>query len=334
MDTLIFVDVDGVLNTVVVDPAGQTMLFSKVSAERALDRLNRIQTLGPLLQARVQAIVATIGRELRHGGGVYGDVFSCPKTFLSDVLVGRLAQIIQAGGERCSVVLTSTWRRPEYIGYVTQLEEALSIHLGRLFSFDARTAPCDERGDPAIRLWSIGEFVAEHCAKRPCTAGKLRLLVLEDFNYSPLGWFCGKTCMERCSDVENFLRSQVPDSVVSSAKLIHTYDAWETTSGQCVEVGSGLTKAHLCDALTFLGSTCEHCQRLRPSQITHTPTLLQSRLGFDSQVGKTKKVVRSASVAKELPSATDSSSHSYALRMLRCFRVLPNREQESFRQNL
>ncbi|CAK0889003.1 unnamed protein product [Prorocentrum cordatum] len=158
-----------------------------------------------------------------------------------------------AAGPRCQVVLSSTWRMPRHTRRARQVEAALSRHLGRYFTFDARTAIRDD-STPELRLQCIGDFAAEHCKKAPWLK-KLRLLVLEDFHTTPFGaWRCGGQQMGSAGAVERHLRSRVPACVDASARLVHTYDEWTTDGGLFVQLGCGLTRVHFDRALDFLGA--------------------------------------------------------------------------------
>jgi hypothetical protein len=251
--TLLFVDVDGVLNVGIGDPGNAPIEFNSTNVERAAAMWSKRSDLPTEIQTCLERIAATRTRELRFDeDGTYEKFESSPHNNLSDVLVGRLAKLVIAAGESCTVVLSSTWRLPRHERRVELLEQAISRHLGRVFTFSARTDVCEDR-TPQGRLECIGDFVEQHCRSAEGPAGKLRLLVLEDFHLTPMGsWAHGETRMKKAEDVERYLCSRAPDSVEVSAKLIHTFDEWQTESGLKMNVGCGITQAHFREALTFL----------------------------------------------------------------------------------
>jgi hypothetical protein len=253
-DTLIFVDIDGVLNIGIGDPDGAPLQFSEDNSERALARWDQRHGLPSSQRIAVERIVETYSHEVGPcENAPYAKFLSAPDTALNDLLVGRLARIIEAAGPRCQVVLSSTWRMPRHMRRARQVEAALSRHLGRYFAFDARTAIRDD-STPELRLQCIADFAAEHCRKAPWVK-QLRMLVLEDFHTTPFGtWRCGWQKMCSADAVEQYLRSRVPASVDASARLVHTYDEWTTDGGLFVQLGCGLTKIHFDRALDFLGA--------------------------------------------------------------------------------
>jgi len=178
----------------------------------------------------------------------YGSLTSCPDTGLCDLLVRRLADILRAAGPGRFVVLSSTWRCPQYAKRVLKLEGAISAHLGSPFQFDARTEvdSCGrDSGDPADRVRDIGQFLRSSCADRcAATAPPLRVLVLDDFNASPLqGIACDDdTVIHSAGDLEEYLRSQIPAEVPARVAVTHTLSSWfDEPSGLDVTIGCGLT---------------------------------------------------------------------------------------------
>jgi hypothetical protein len=248
------VDIDGVLNIGIGDSKGAPLLFSKDNAERALASWAQRDRLPEDQRTAVERIVATYGRqEGPCEDATYSKLLSAPDTALNDLLVGRLARLIEAAGPRCKVVLSSTWRLPRHMQKARQVEAILSRHLGRYFAFDARTAIRDD-STPELRLGCIADFAEEHCKKAPWVK-QLRMLVLEDFHTTPFGtWRCGWQKMGSADAVEQYLRSRMPAGIDASARLIHTYDEWTTNDGLFVQLGCGLTRQHFDQALDFLGA--------------------------------------------------------------------------------
>jgi len=251
-DTLIFVDIDGVLNIAIRDPKGAPLLLSEDNAERALAMWSERGSLQQDQRTAVERIVATCSRqEGPFEDATYSKLLCAPNTALSDLLVGRLARLIEAAGRQCKVVLSSTWRLPRHSKRAHQAEAILSRHLGRHFAFDARTAIWDDN-TPELRLECIADFAAEHCEKAPWVK-RLRMLVLEDFHTTPFGtWHCRRQEMGSADAVEQYLRSRVPARIDASVRLIHTYDEWTTDGGLSMKIGCGLTRQHCDRALGFL----------------------------------------------------------------------------------
>jgi hypothetical protein len=228
--------------------------------------------------------------ELGHGeDGTYTKFLAKPQLHASDALIDRLAQLISAAGSRRKIVLTSRWRLEQYAQLVLQIEDAISHSLGKPFSFDDRTPPCqDTQADQRLSL--IGSYIAEHCI--PSQQGTpVRVLVLEDFHATPLnGWKCDGMSISSAEAAEQYLRGRFTDPSGASVRLVHTYDEWTTKDGLHVQIGAGLTMQHFCRGLRFLGQQCEHCT-WNPQMILHSNSALQcsefpaepvATAGFDS----------------------------------------------------
>lgn len=288
---MLFVDIDGVLNFVVVEPGDNAMHFSSTMAEHALSYWHsEWRSLQPDMCNRVEVIVSAYRRSQGHGGRACGELASCPRSHLSEVLVGRLAQVVEQAGERCLTVLTSTWRKPEYAARVAGLEEAVARRLGRPFRFGARTPWCTEDGSPGTRLECIGDFLKALCSDGRC-GGRLRVLVLEDFHYSSFGWHCGAKRIRCAEDAEMFLMSKIPSRISAAARVVHTYDEWTTPSGLPVRAGTGLTAARLCEALSFLGGRCEVCSAAAAAAPPRGRTLLEAA---DGRAGPRERQLKEA----------------------------------------
>jgi hypothetical protein len=246
------VDVDGVLNVGIADPGQRAMELTDSNIQIALDNWENRRQLNEGFQNSVERVMATCERHL-DGADSLVEHAARDGTSLSELLVWRLAQIIEAAGRNSLVVLSSSWRSERR--RVRQLEEALGRYLGGPFSFGAHTDACEESGAPVVRLQSIAMFVEQHCARKPLAnrAGRLRVLVLDDFHIQPFGWSCGQANIDGPHAVEEFLRSRVPAPIDARVELVHPYDEWVTPAGISVQVGTGLTGAHLRRALGFLG---------------------------------------------------------------------------------
>lgn len=260
METLIFVDVDGVLNVKIGDPGHAPLSLNSLNVERAEAAWAERYSCQPREQQCIERVVATCAREIGNGeAGTYKKLTSSPATGLSGLLVGRLAQIIRAAGKGAQVVLSSRWRLPKYARRVKVLENAIGCHLGKPFMFHARTPLCEDQS-AAARLLCIGEFAAAHCRKRDGSSARLRMVILDDFHMTALGtWSMNGHRMDSAKDVEEYLLSCIPQSAAAGAKLIHTFDEWMEPGGLAVRIATGLTEDDVGQALSFLG-----CPRRSP----------------------------------------------------------------------
>jgi len=249
MDTLVFVDVDGVLNIGVQDLAGKPLAFSEGNLRTVLAHADH-----PCPDmARVRTVAArTIERE---GGAFYAKLVATSNN-VSFLLVARLAHILRvaaAMGGAQRVVLSSNWRSQSHKNRVQQLEALISAHLGKPFSFDDRTRLQQERC-ASDRLECIGNYVEEFCRKRARNVPLLRILVLDDFFMTELiGMSCGGFAIDSVSASEQYLLSRVADVGTTSICVVHTYEQLAGEDGVPFSIGCGLTMKFFSSALMFLG---------------------------------------------------------------------------------
>mmetsp|Transcript_24510 Transcript_24510/g.70361 ORF Transcript_24510/g.70361 Transcript_24510/m.70361 type:complete len:377 (-) Transcript_24510:78-1208(-) len=262
VDTIVLVDVDGVLNVGAREDKGTApLLLNTANCEHAF-RLLRDGALGPNstcdLNTRrsVERLVSMWYRKLpEEGAKTYGGLMCQAPSMFSPVLVDRLAQILRLAGGRRAAVLSSSWRKPSYAKRVKELEAAISARLGEEFAFAAAT-PGDDEHCAADRLRCIGSFIealADSRARRGAARSTpLRILILEDFFISaPEDWATFGCPIDSVRAAEAFLRGRAPDLDLS-VKIVHTYDAWTTPSGLRVSVGSGLTARAMRQATEYL----------------------------------------------------------------------------------
>lgn len=251
MRTLLFVDVDGVLNVGIRDDGNAPLAFTEENLKLARELERRPNLLGEKLRN-------VASRELGGGeDGTFEKLVAAPGD-LSDLLVGRLARIIQAAGSDCKVVLSSSWRKPRYNGRTQRLENAIARQLGRSsFSFDDRTSLRTEN-TAEDRLECLGDYISEFCKKHGASYDKLRILVLEDFCINELrGLCCRGHPVDSPADAETYLLGQAGNSSKVAIRVIHTYEGWVTESGTIIAIGCGLTTEHYNEALLFLQSTSD-----------------------------------------------------------------------------
>jgi len=260
IETLIFVDVDGVLNVAVDAPGGNPVLLDRRNIHQALEIVKLgDQTDRSLAERLVSAYHRSPAGE--DGEATYAQSIADSNTEFSHLLVSRLAEIIRSCGGPRKVVLSSNWRMFQYAKKLRELERTLSERLGETFKFDARTALMRE-AVPADRLRNIGNFVTAHCTAKvgPCPSA-LRVLVLDDFGATAASsWELGGRTVSSSADAEQYLRDRAPASTAVSACVVHTYDEWITPQGLPVSAGVGLTKQHLAQARAFLGAEAFEAQ--------------------------------------------------------------------------
>lgn len=280
--TIIFVDVDGVLNvgirqhasttsrsawgcfggslsrttaglerTISTDQEDAPLLFSQASRDYALSQKDQSQPTAQDAEA-VESLVSVAEHDLPSGGTTYSELAVGKGSLISPVLASHLADILRAAGNDTSVVLASNWRRLEHATRVRKLEAEVSKHLITDFNFRSKTRMETERG-AADRLRFIGDYIEGVCGPEGKFHGRpLRVLVLEDFFVTPLdGWYCGRTKIDSVDAAEAYLLSRSSGSHVE-VKLVHTYDEWRTPSGLRVQVGAGLSEHYAQQALAFL----------------------------------------------------------------------------------
>mmetsp|Transcript_68128 Transcript_68128/g.221847 ORF Transcript_68128/g.221847 Transcript_68128/m.221847 type:complete len:302 (-) Transcript_68128:190-1095(-) len=263
-DTMIFVDVDGVLNVGARDDGGAPLMLNCDGIEDATKLWGKHEKHP--MRDTIERLVSISRRPLDHGeDATFSKLASVGSSEVSDVLIGRLAELIRAAGERRMVVLSSRWK--SHRKRVQRLEEVISLHLKAPFTFDAKTAT-DRLMTPEGRLESIGDFLAGLCEWRGKKGlrGKLRALVLEDFHINPMGgWSCGGALIPSVDAAERYLRQRLPpaadaetcssgsEPMMLEVKLVHTYTEWKTPGGLRVQVGTGLTMKYFCEAARALG---------------------------------------------------------------------------------
>jgi hypothetical protein len=246
VDTVIFVDIDGVLNVGALDKGNPPLLWH----QKNIDCAQRIRSENNPHSSSIETILSIAARKVKAEDCTY-ESLSCKNSDCSTALVRRLAEILKMAGERRQVVLSSNWRRPQHAGRVKRLEEEVSHHLGKSFAFDAKTAVCSER-TAEDRLTCIGDYVSKLAKQRDASDGHLRVLILEDFFISPIdGWLCDGAPMNSVEACEKYIMNR-GEKMDFSVKLLHTYDEWHTSSGLRVQVGAGLSKNDLQAAKDFL----------------------------------------------------------------------------------
>jgi len=260
--TIIFLDVDGVLNVGVRDDTNCSPLLLSMQNVKIV---RKMAERGELEQAS-ERLLSLLDRKPGHGEGTFEALAADTNTHISEVFVQRLAQIIKAAGnkESVKVVLSSSWRKTTHRHRVMSLEAAISRHLNRSFSFDDKTALAYE-GGAEDRLRMIGDYLSHSYTNyfnNNALPASLNVLVLDDFFVTPVrNWRCSGTIMDSTQAVEQYLLGRLPaqDRLPSEVRVIHSYDEWSTDKGMRVQVGVGLTQEHFCKAMAFVNCQYRGC---------------------------------------------------------------------------
>jgi hypothetical protein len=243
VSTVVFVDVDGVLNIGIKDPPLNPLLLSTSNVSRA------VRSEGGL-SAKVVDVCKRLQQGQAPGGSaVYSELASDATTEVSEVLIGRLAEVLRGAGDGRLVVLTSSWREPRHRHMVERLEERISHAVGEPFRFDDTTEVCKDNS-PAKRLACIGDYISKNCSAWQRSA---RMLVLDDFHINPLrGFSVEDLAVQGVADAEAYLKSRATPASDVSVLLLHPFDQWDMPEGQLVQIGSGLSPQDVERAVEFL----------------------------------------------------------------------------------
>eukprot|EP00929_Paragymnodinium_shiwhaense_P103087 TRINITY_DN66371_c0_g1_i2.p1 TRINITY_DN66371_c0_g1~~TRINITY_DN66371_c0_g1_i2.p1 ORF type:complete len:421 (+),score=67.63 TRINITY_DN66371_c0_g1_i2:65-1264(+) len=264
VETIIFVDVDGVVNIGAADNRGLPFLLNEDNLQIAAQlRAAGAKTKGDCVERLLVCSQSLIG----HGEEGSFSKFACPdKTDLSDVLV----------------------RKPKHKERVRKLESDLSRSLGRPFCFDAATDLVDER-TAADRLETIGSFL-----QKSDQTNLKRVLLLEDFFITPCsGWFCGNRHVNCVEDAEDYIRSRARNAQSDlKVKLVHTYAEAVSASGVVVGIGAGLVGRYLRQALSFVDAEAQRtAEEARAAALEQLPAMLGARSSPISRLGDIKGAV-------------------------------------------
>lgn len=245
--TIIFVDVDGVLNVGARDSGGPLLINTgNINAAREVASAEDVQSNDTIVADKLLAVSNHPAGNRERGTLA---MMVANDTGVSEVLVARLVELIVSADPRPTVVLTSSWRQVKCAARKEMLRQSIQAKLGREFNWDGVTAECLEV-TPEDRLRCIGDYMAEMDlpSKTP-----VRCLVLDDFFITPFnGWTCGGLLMRDPEDAEQYLlnRCRAPCSV--AVKVVHPYQQLLLESGLKVQAAVGLTGKHFEEASDFL----------------------------------------------------------------------------------
>eukprot|EP00405_Crypthecodinium_cohnii_P020390 CAMPEP_0206478194 /NCGR_PEP_ID=MMETSP0324_2-20121206/35886_1 /ASSEMBLY_ACC=CAM_ASM_000836 /TAXON_ID=2866 /ORGANISM="Crypthecodinium cohnii, Strain Seligo" /LENGTH=352 /DNA_ID=CAMNT_0053954409 /DNA_START=412 /DNA_END=1471 /DNA_ORIENTATION=+ len=271
VDTVFFVDIDGVLNVGIRDGHQSPLLLDKKSIESALS-LWEARAKHPERNS-IERLASVVRSEIGQGeaSGVTYDTFACSSSRqFSDVLVNRFAKLLSVAGwqppaqrsvgDGCATaVLTSTWRAPQYRSRLGQLEACVGKHLGTEFAFDDMTQLREEHS-PEGRIRSIRSYLQAMCEERledsVAKNRTLRVVVLDDFYNRPLQSVnVAGRAVDSALQLERALSACIPEGLDVQIKVLHTFTEWTTDSNLQVQVGCGICEDHLQEGIEFLEST-------------------------------------------------------------------------------
>mmetsp|Transcript_109362 Transcript_109362/g.316101 ORF Transcript_109362/g.316101 Transcript_109362/m.316101 type:complete len:316 (-) Transcript_109362:240-1187(-) len=243
VDTLVFLDVDGVLNFGLKDGNRAALFLNESNVRWAAGFQEKTLRRGHFHD---------MASKLSSAAQRYTDAVCTGSQQSSDTLVRRLAHILQSVGRRPSVILSSSWRKPANADRVLSLEREISKHMGEKFEFDGRTELEPEVG-AADRLRLIGKYMQKRCRTLDAEKARpLRVLILEDFFVSALdGWACDGMRMRSAQDVEAYVEQCVPEYLDVKIKLVHCYTEWVTPQGVSAQAGVGLSRRDVEEARAF-----------------------------------------------------------------------------------
>ncbi|CAE8629590.1 unnamed protein product, partial [Polarella glacialis] len=162
--TIIFLDVDGVLNIGAKDSGSAPLMLGARDVAMAL----KLQEQGFTGRGSdsVRRLLAVSRSLVGHGEEetrTYRSFANRTDVDVSTILSSRLVALIQAAGQtgQVSVVLTSSWRKPQYRIRRLALEQILSQQLQRAFTFDDVTHMLDREKLAGDRLKVIGDYLQQ-----------------------------------------------------------------------------------------------------------------------------------------------------------------------------
>mmetsp|Transcript_113175 Transcript_113175/g.225361 ORF Transcript_113175/g.225361 Transcript_113175/m.225361 type:complete len:312 (-) Transcript_113175:32-967(-) len=251
VETLIFLDVDGVLNIGVKDGPNDPVAFTSGNLQLALQMASsaKKKNMNPI----AERILAVAERKVDYGENSTYEKLVANDDELSELLVSRFVKLVKTAGTSCHLVFSSSWRRPKHAKRKERLETCIAKHMGKPFTFEASTSLREER-KPIDRLQTIGEYLVNYCQQRGKDAAPaLRILVLDDFCSTPLGGqeFHG-TGINSPEAAERYVAEFIGKDFDVKVKVVHTYDSWTTKQGTQIEIGCGLTMKHFSVSLHFL----------------------------------------------------------------------------------
>lgn len=238
---------DGVLNVSCKDP-GRSALSLGVVNVRIAQQLRDSNFPKPGSNT-AERLLAVNSCELGDGEEGTFSRFTSGESELCDEFVARLSWLIAATDD-CQVVLSSTWRLPQYLRKVRCLENEISRHIRRRFVFDERTEMCADNS-AVKRMTNIGNYLATQPFHR--TYKSVRALILDDLGSTPFGVWSLDGEVVTCPGVAEAYLAKRGALAKEDVCFVHTYNQFTTCVGLQVQMGTGLTGPHMRSAAAFLG---------------------------------------------------------------------------------
>lgn len=235
--TLIFVDVDGVLNVGLSQGETNTLMLSL----RNMALARRVQLDGRASKASKDAAESLFNLAAAPLSGEAGTLqkYMCPDHGISDLLVERSAKLLLAAGPSAHVVLSSSWRHERHAAKRDLLERKISKCIGQSFSFHGVT-------DTGRKEHTGGEY-----SQRIPRDQHLRILVLDDFFLCPMGWTVGEKLVQTQEEMNDYIKSRAKNPPFVQVKIVYTYDEWTMRLGK-LHASIGLQMSMYVDAMNFL----------------------------------------------------------------------------------
>lgn len=271
-ETLIFVDVDGVLNVGIHDEGKAPLLLRDEDVQTAM-KLAKRGYKGPEASCVEKLSSLATSQVGFNENDTYEKLMTRQGAEVAEILVQRLEEVIEKAGD-CQVILSSSWRRPHHRNRRRLLENRIAHYLGKPFHFHSATPMYREERTAADRLETVGEYVADFCTDSKEKLGLVRVLMLEDFFITPMdGWKCRGHSVASVSAAEQVLlsyaKSALPATSDVRVKVCHCYS--EVTCGKLkMQVGTGLTQRLFEEAKSFVSTGTSPCS----TDTSETPVLL------------------------------------------------------------
>lgn len=312
-ETLIFLDIDGVLNVGINDAENGALLLN----DKNLAVITRLAKSPSLATSEMRNNIARVKAVLRaipsHGDKTYAD-FMCEQGFEFSVeLTKRFARIVLAAGSNAEVVLSSTWRWPQYEKRVAMLETAVSKFMGRKFRFASSTHLCKERAG-VDRLRTIADDMAM-LGKQRDVSRPLNVIVLDDFFFTSFDngeMDIGDTKIRSRWDAAKYICQRYAPSENANIRctVVHTFTQFHTPDGIEVKLGTGLTMEHVRQAKRAL-------QRQHSIRSLSTAADSDDSLGYEFSTRRKVNKKLDDGVSPGVQKGNGGKSSSYALAELR-----------------
>merc|ERR1740116_92610 len=167
-----------------------------------------------------------------------------------------------------AAIILSSSRRAGDSAKVQQLERIVSSYLREKFTFDDWIGDADKRNG-RDRLGLIRAYIASHCSKQ-LNHEKIKVLVLDGSDCLPIQRFeSGDTMVDLAEAAESYVEACSTMFAVLNVRIICTCENAMFPWNLDMNIGTGLTLSHLCQALEFLGTKFTQSDRQRSQQMVN-----------------------------------------------------------------